>query len=250
MLVESRGKTWSFGKAKRVLIILGLLGCAGMGALVALLLLYHGMAKENRLLEKNLLAARSSNQPLQTENDMLMAQLSIAEAKIEVLRSERQRRQEGRINGERPEKPDMVEKDSSSSQDGEAASSIAVDDFRVYYDPNQGQLEVEFRLLNILDTDESVSGFIFVVFPSAEMGDPALSLPAVNLEDGVPADVDRGRYFNISNFNIIRFRTIAQSSPEAYGSPTVFVYGKTGELLLRTVFPMEISGLSSGFPDG
>jgi hypothetical protein len=94
--------------------------------------------------------------------------------------------------------------------------------------------------VNTLEPHEPVSGFVFAVFTGDEGMDP-LTLPVVNLVSGRPADVDRGRYFVISNSNVVRFDTTVQASPAGYKSVTVFIYDRTGEFLSDKVFPVEIS---------
>lgn len=244
LFVGSQGKIVSWGNAKGLMIALALILCVGFGAATILFSLYSGMAKKNVRLREEIIISQAKVAPLRSEKDILMAQLSIAEAKIEVLRSEKQRRL-GKEPDDGSTGPDsgMERAPGTIAQpETDTPSSTAIEEFKLFYDPDRYDLEVEFRLVNILETHEPVSGFIFVVFEEDEGTDPALTLPAVNLTSGRPADIDRGRYFIISNFNVIRFATTVQSSPEQYQSATVFVYGKTGELLLQKAFPIRISG--------
>lgn len=243
LLVGSQGKIVSWGNAKGLVIALALVLCVGFGASAILSSLYSGVISKNAKLRGEVDATQAKITPLRSERDILMAQLSVAEAIIEVLRSERQRRV-----GKSPDAL-MEPGRGTEGRSGEIAqldtdtpTATAIEEFKLFYDPDTSDLEIEFRLVNILESHEPVSGFIFVILERDEGADPPLTLPAVNLESGRPADIDRGRYFIISNFNIIRFATTVQSSPEGYQSATVFVYEKTGKLLLEKVFPVKILG--------
>jgi len=245
LFVGTQGKVFPLGNAKGLIILLSLVLAVSLGAAAAAYLLYRDALAENAGLSDVLRASQEQIAPLKDQKDILMAQLSIAEAKVEVLRSEKQR-----ILGKSPGKkassdgrPSQAQTDGGAAPQAREHPSTAIEQFKVFHDPESNDLEVVFRLMNILESREPVSGFIFVVFGKGKATDGYLSLPAVNLASGRPEDIDRGQYFIISNYNDIHFRTTVDESPEQYQVATVFVFEKTGELLLQQDFPVVIAGL-------
>jgi len=248
MLVQSHGRVLSFGNLKGLIVTAAILLCISAAAGAVLVLRYIDLGREKLAMQQAISEAQERIDPLRDERDMLIAKLSISGAKVKLLRSEKQRRTAGREEGGAAEADDGVGASTSSaaSTGTNRVPSTAVEGLKLFYDPDRREVEVEFRLVNILESHDPVSGFIFVVFQRSREEDPPLALPAVNLIAGRPADIDRGRYFIISNFNIIRFKTIVQSSPERYRSVTVFIYGSKGELLLEEAHPIVVSAVSSG----
>ena len=68
-----------------------------------------------------------------------------------------------------------------------------------------------------------------------------LSLPGISLVGGKPTGSQQGNAFGISNFRIMKFRTSKPDSLEKYQTASVYVFAKTGELLLEQDFPLKLS---------
>ncbi|MEE8398810.1 MAG: hypothetical protein V3S89_07380 [Desulfobacterales bacterium] len=249
LFVEDRGKVISVGNVKGTMLAMIILLVGIIGTAAGFYFLHNRSEVRNSELQKALMNSEQRMMPLRNEKDVLMARLVVAEARIETLQSRNMspKGADSKKVPSRQQPPDKMAREVPAQP--ESIRTVAIEKFKVFYDPGASNMETEFRLTNILGTEEPVSGFIFVVFRKTEaFDDGTMVQPAVNLISGKPADIRRGRYFLISRFNVIRFKTTMESSPEDFQYATVLVYARSGELMLSEEFPFQIEEVPTDVP--
>lgn len=127
----------------------------------------------------------------------------------------------------------------------EAAPVIDVKDLKVSHDTGQQMLYAQFMVKKRDDGPDTVKGRTFVVLKSDTAGGRRLlPMPAVPLEDGRPVRVRSGRFFSISRFNIVKFKTAFKGSDDVFSEAAVLVYALDGTLLLEKSFDIQVAVVS------
>jgi hypothetical protein len=244
LLVGNSGKVLSFNNVQGWTIASAFVLAICITLAIILFFLYRSAVDKNESLLKALTGAREQIAPLKSDKDILMARLVIAESKIEALRGKEGKQVERsagdsiNVNVDSQKEPS----DSHIQNKAEKTRSVKIEQFNVLYDQDAGDIRIEFKLTNIRQDSQPVSGFIFVVFKEDSIAqDSWLALPKVTLVSGKPSQINKGRYFIISRFTIIRFTTKIEFDPELFKRATVYVFAKKeGELLLEDDFPVAI----------
>lgn len=112
--------------------------------------------------------------------------------------------------------------------------------FEVNYTPGAQVLEAVFRIYNLSQPRQMLSGDIVLVYRKKD--DPAvppLAVPNVTLRGGRP-NPGGGQEFRINNYRTMRFRAPGQSAPIAYDTVTVYVFEEEGTLLLNRDYDVDI----------
>jgi len=243
LLVGNSGKVLSFNNVQGWTIASAFVLAICITLAIILFFLYRSAVDKNESLLKALTGAREQIAPLKNNKDILTARLVMAESKIEALQGKEEEQAERSTEDSIDVNADSQKEPSGSSFKGQAEKtrSVQIEQFHVLYDQDAGDMRIEFKLTNILQDSQSVSGFIFVVFKedTTTQGD-WLALPDVTLVSGKPSRINKGRYFVISRFTIIRFTTKIEFNPELFKRATVYVFAREGELLLEREFPVEI----------
>jgi len=118
---------------------------------------------------------------------------------------------------------------------------IAVDNFSYSISTNNSIIKTKFKLTNKSLNLRSVAGHAFVMLKSNAMDkNKWFIFPQVAIINGKPAIVKKGRFFSISNYNIIKFsRKTPIENIESFNEAKVFVYGSNGTLLMEKIFPFS-----------
>ena len=120
--------------------------------------------------------------------------------------------------------------------------SVVIEDFSVSAKSGSNSLRVQFKLKNTSLYSQHVSGHAIVVLKGEAIEQKEwLSLPEISLVEGKPTGSQQGKAFGISNFRIMKFRAGKPQFPEKYHTASVYVFAKTGELLLEQDFPLKIN---------
>jgi hypothetical protein len=112
-------------------------------------------------------------------------------------------------------------------------AEISVDNFMVCYNPDAGRVNVEFKVINIGEKKQPVSGYAYTILKDGkEEKDRWLIFPETQLLNGMPVQT-RGMRFHIYNFRTMKF-SVKHDDPNQYTFATVFVYRQdNGEGILR-----------------
>jgi hypothetical protein len=227
-----------------------------------LIFLYIGLMDEKTALERIVTSHKHEKAVIQKEKDSLMAQLAIAESKLKIS-MEGNKTTDPAAQVKHVQKPiETVESintkvtkipvkkvpyekkaDKPVLNLKTELARISVDNLLVCYDPYTGRMHVEFKVINIGEKKQPVSGYAYAILKDGkEEKDGWLIFPETRLSDGMPVQ-NRGMRFRIYNFRTMKF-SVKQDNPDKYTYATIFVYQQdTGKLMLERDF--EITTVSN-----
>ncbi len=266
LFVADQGQVITIRKFKGLMLLAIFIMVVALSAVVSIYMLYKKPFAENRRLEAALAGAARQVRTLGEERDLLLTRLGIAELRLK--KSQAPEPVETPVQPVVPETlvpetlvPAIVEEPSQAGVaavpetepvrpqpsllpvvTSEVIPEIKVDvrNFQVRHDPGQKLLNVQFRLKNVYVEAGAVSGRTFVVLENDQDEETGiLTFPRVTLVDGKPGRIHLGRYFSISRFNIVKFKSAYEDSPKPFNSAMVFVYPGAGDLLLEKRFSIE-----------
>lgn len=226
--------------------------------------LFHSTQKDNRDYTSKIDAYKQQINSIQTEKDILMAKLVIAESKLNGDRlSGMENGADTQSSDGKEIKPDENEhipdnrqvntpKKNASDNDTAAGDSpddnkpdsdiingVDVDKLVFSHEPKIDLLRTTFIVKNAGDTSEAISGYIFIIFKADETAPKDwFALPSVGLAGGKPAFPKRGQYFKIHRFKTVHFKAGRQKNPESYKKATIYVFGEDETLLLKKTVPV------------
>ena len=120
--------------------------------------------------------------------------------------------------------------------------SVAIEDFKLSVKSSNNSLRVRFKLKNTSSDSRHVSGHAIVVLKGEKIQENQwVSLPGISLIGGKPNGKQQGNAFGIKNFKMMQFTANKSRSPELFQTASVYVFAKTGELLLEQDFPVKLS---------
>jgi hypothetical protein len=270
LFVGDQGEVITIRKFKGLMLLAVFIMVVALSGTASIYMLYKKPFAENRRLEAKLTQVAGQVRALGEERDLLLTRLGIAESKLKkaqvppqpVLAEEGAPDAETAQPQDTPESPSVeaaavesvqtrpaetkppVRAETASpppaAEDMKPEVKVDVRDFQVEHDPEQTLLKVQFRLKNVNVEAGAVSGRTFVVLKNdQDAATGVLTFPKVTLVDGKPGRIHLGRYFSISRFNIVKFKTVFTDSPRPFNSATVFVYSGAGDLLLEKQFAIE-----------
>jgi hypothetical protein len=216
--------------------------------------------REKNQLEAQLKRVEEQNQKLRDERDILMTRLVLAESRAEGAREsvpEEQAEEEisatdHQIAADVETADPVVMAETENGRQNVASTqaersppssglSVAVENFKINTRSGSNSLRVQFKLKNTSAYSQHVSGHAIVVLKGEGVAQSDwLALPDISLVDGKPTGSQQGHAFGISNFRIMKFRTRKPSSPEKFQTASIYVFTKTGEVLLEQDFPVEL----------
>jgi|GEM_PF-446309 len=278
LFVGDQGEVVTIRKFKGLMLLAICIMIVALSAAASIYMLYKKPFEENRRLEAELAKVGGQIRMLGEERDLLLTRLGIAESKLKKAQAAAQPAAIASDPGTKPvdapadtASPDSAAAPVAPSAPAPAAEpeppvkreapptvtpeevkpeiKVDVRDFRVRHAPEQKLLNVQFRLKNVNVEAGAVSGRTFVVLKSdrdAETG--FLTIPKARLVDGKPARIHRGRYFSISRFNVVKFKSTYEAPPRTLNSATVFVYSGAGDLLLEKHFAIENPFIETNVP--
>ncbi len=272
--VGDYGETISLGEFKRLAIIFISVLLIIVVSMSFVFFLYRSKSKENKKLKSALAAAQKAASNLQDEKDLLMIRLVLAEKKLNVGASEMQEKtadqppetsspkkdtieikpktvQSKPVEVPAQNKPEIqsptVTTDSSEGSDHtEEQPAVRVEDLTIRNEPDSKTLKVQFVLRKVDLSLETVAGYAHVVLKQDDVDpDQWFTLPTVPLASGKPAQANRGQYFSISRFKLMKFEKNYPETLSIFNHAMIFVFSKQGEILLEAEFPITIEDIAS-----
>ena len=259
ILVGEYGEMFYVRKFKTLVtlnILTILILCIG---LILFVFLGKNKINENRELKKELNALRDKTAALQDEKDMLMVRLVVAESaakkkdesasltkkkssnKIIDKSSKKKPRNKENIKGQRKESKKRVEKKNTASSRSEVSTGVDIKEFLFSYDSDHNTIKSKFKLINTSINNKPVSGYAFVILKSDKVAqDKWLVSPLVELKDGLPLNIKKGRFFSISRYTFLRFEEKITIDPSKFNKVYVYIFSLKEKLLLQKVFPVKI----------
>jgi hypothetical protein len=124
----------------------------------------------------------------------------------------------------------------------ESNLSIAIEDFNASNHRDDTIVQVRFKIKNTSPDSQKVSGHAIVVLKGDSVDEQKwVTIPVVSLVSGKPTGREKGYAFGISYFRNMQFKTNTPDTPQEYNQASVYVFLKTGELLLEQEFPVSLS---------
>jgi hypothetical protein len=261
LFIGNRGKPITLKRFKGMVLIT----LFAVGLVIALAAgLYwwnRSILQEKNLLESKLQELTEQNQELRHERDILLTRLVVSESRtLEKQDSAPERQsdeeppaQTGQETNEAVSSPPPAMTTTNNgdpikvsaqpdSESTEAGLSVAIEDFKLSVKSGNNSLRVRFKLKNTSSDSQHVSGHAIVVLKGEKIQENQwVSLPGISLIGGKPTGRQQGNAFGIKNFKIMRFTASKSRSPELFQTASVYVFAKTGELLLEQDFPVKLS---------
>ncbi len=261
LFIGNRGKPITLKRFKGMVLIT-LFGLVLVVALAGGLYWWNrSILQEKNLLDSKLRELTEQNQELRHERDILLTRLVIAESRtlekqetaLERQSDEEPPGQTGKVTNDAASSPppaiattnngDQTKvKAQPHSESTAAGLSVAIEDFKLSIKSSNNSLRVRFKLKNTSSDSQHVSGHAIVVLKGEKIQENQwVSLPGISLIGGKPTGTQQGNAFGIKNFKMMRFTASKSHSPELFQTASVYVFTKTGELLLEQDFPVKLS---------
>ena len=234
-------------------IAVAVVGIAGLG------FLYLRAMAHNTGLNHRIAAMKQQVAATQAEKEILMARLVIAETKIAAdpqetaassTESDAASAPALAKPATKPQQQTSVTPPASKSavppaaepslSPAETGMAVAVEDFKAMLDTYQNILTLEYKVRNASADETQIAGRTVLILKNSELDiNTWVVLPDVRLVDGRPTG-EQGQPFRISRFRIAKFAVEGYAEPSQFDTAVVFVYTKTGELILEKEFTVQI----------
>ena len=261
LFIGNRGKPITLKRFKGMVLFTLFVICVIIALAVGLFLWNRNIMGEKSQLESHLKKLEEQNQELRHERDILLTRLVVAKSRAldnqnrlpekQTPAESPEQTEQGANRAEQSAPLDMktteIEgqnqvKVQSNSDPPASGMSVAIENFKFSVRSDNSSLRVQFKLKNTSPYSQHVSGHAIVVLKGEEIQQNEwVSLPGISLVEGKPTGRQQGSAFGISNYKIMRFTARKAHSPEKFQTASVYVFAKTGELLLEQDFPVTLS---------
>jgi hypothetical protein len=264
LFIGDHGNVITLKHFKAIVIVIGSLFFLAL-VLAAVLFFQNQVAlKQNKDLHKRFADSKKQIEKLRHENEILMARLVRAEAKTkENVTEQREIPQKKNIAestalspkvASKPKPVKAVEKKPAVAQtvppepaptetdEATPVISVAVENFKVSAESDNKNIDVQFKIKNTSTgtPPQKVAGRIVVVLKGDDLQmDQWLVMPAVGLAGGIPSG-KRGKSFSIQRFHTMNFTSKAPNYSDQFQTAAVYVFTKTGKLLLEQDFAVNL----------
>jgi hypothetical protein len=263
LFIGDHGNVIALKRFKAIVTAAGLIFLGAIGTVTALFWVNYATLSKNRELQSAFEKSKSQIEDLRHEKEILMARLVIAESKAKDISAGggAQSRPEVSPVKQTPPKPQVVVNESpdkaehkspaapeavqpkpvaAETAESEADVSVAAENFSVAYETDSENLNAQFKIKNTSPQSQSVSGHVVLVLKGDDL--PAqqwLVMPAVAMAGDVPSG-KQGKMFSIRRFRTMNFAFKAPDNFEEFETAAVYVFSKSGELLLEEDFPVTL----------
>jgi hypothetical protein len=247
-------------------IMVGIGSVFVLAVIFAILLFFQnqGILEQNKDLQKCFADSEKQVEKLRHEKEILMARLVLAEAKtkenIAAAPQITQKMKEPQPVTPAPQvvsepepvkavekkpyvpKAAPVEPVPTETEEAEQTISVAVENFKVSRESGNKTLNAQFKIKNTSKGTPplKVSGRIVVVLKGEDLSmDQWLVMPAVGLAGDRPSG-KRGKSFSIQRFRTMNFTSKAPNYTDQFEIAAIYVFTKTGELLLEENFSVKL----------
>jgi len=235
LIISNRGNSITIKWFKTLVITTISVLVLAIAASTLLGFLYKNSIESNKNLLVDLKNLKHKNISLEHEKDILMARLILTESRVEE---------------SMPKTDDTITFDKTAAKDSntdkillqpEIPLSVSADDLIVFHQPDLNMLRVQYMLRNTGSKAHAIAGRSVVILKNKGDDDQNkwLILPHVPLVSGKPSG-KKGRNFSIFNLKTMKFRANDQTGPGQFNNATVYIYSRTGKLLLEKDFPIGV----------
>ncbi len=122
----------------------------------------------------------------------------------------------------------------------EPVLSVAVENFSVSYEPDSENLNAQFKIKNTSPQSQPVTGHTVLVLKGDDLPiDQWLVMPTVAMVGDIPSG-KKGKTFSIQRFRTMNFTFKTPDYFNEFQTAVVYVFLKSGELLLEEDFPVTL----------
>ncbi len=269
LLVGDHGRVINFGKIKGAVISLSVISFVAVMCSILLFYLYVQKKNENNQLLKTKTGLQESISDLKEEKDILMAQLVVAQAKLEKNAPVRKVEKKPDVAGQQVKK-DKNKKTASAKttlaktlQNAKARDavvkkpvkqkpvkpekkepvqlSVNITKFSVFHNTDTKLLMARFKINNTTKGNVAVAGRSVVVFTRKDdAAKKPLTLPLVSLRSGRP-NGKKGQSFKIRRFKLVALKSYNKPNPLAFDQATVYIFDARANLLFEKTYPVTFT---------
>jgi hypothetical protein len=260
LFIGDHGRVITLKRFKGLMLLVGSVVCASIVLTLGLYFFSHTIIAEKKQLEIELENAEKQLKVLRHEKDVLMTRLVLAESRTQEASGGQSEHQatamsanqvEAESTDQNPatvvaEKKPAVPAPIQSRTEPEIAQSesqlrVDIEDFQLTRLSADNSVQAQFKLKNTSPNSQYVAGHTVVVLKGEQI-EPQhwFSLPRVPLEEGKPTGRTRGHTFGINYFKTMRLSTVVPKSLGKVQAATVYVFTRSGELLLEQDFAVNL----------
>lgn len=263
LFIGDHGNVITLKRFKAIVLATGFLFFVAIGAVAILIFINRGILDENQGFRNRIENFQKKIETLRHEKEILMARLVLAESKAKENTPER-RQSRAEINTDdqiTPESPKLAKIETMEAEkktpsvseatlpksaaleprDTEPAPRVAVDNFKVSRVSGSTNLNAEFTIKNTSPEFQKVTGHAVVVLKGDDLPKHKwLVMPTVELVGDRPSG-KRGKKFAIQRFRTMRFTSRSPNDSGEFQTAAVYVFLKTGELILQQEFPVKLA---------
>jgi hypothetical protein len=262
LFIGDHGNVVTLKRFKAIVLVTAIVFFVAIGAVAFLIFMNKGTLEENQEYRKRIGNSQKQIEKLRHEKEILMARLVLAESKVkERLAVDRQSQVEKKPADQTPQKsltaskietvkdnkkmpvvPEATQPKpvSLESRDTDPVFSAAVENFKISRELDSANLNAEFKIKNTSPGDQKLAGHAVVVLRGNDLPKHKwLVMPAVGLVGDKPSG-RRGKKFSIQRFRTMNFASRAPNHSDEFRTAVVFVFSKTGELLLEQDFAVKL----------
>ncbi len=262
LFIGDHGNVITLKRFKAIVLVTGFLFFVALGAVAFLVFMSKGILDENQGFRNRIENFQKKIETLRHEKEILMARLVLAESKAKENAPERQQSQADintddqippesqtvskietvKVDKKMPSVPEATPSKPAAleSRDTEPALPVAVEDFKVSRVSGSANLNAEFRIKNTSPESEKITGHAVVILKGDDLPKHKwLVMPAVDLVGDDPSG-KRGKRFAIQRFRTMRFTSKSPNDSGEFQTAVVYIYLKTGELVLQQEFPVKL----------
>jgi hypothetical protein len=265
LFIGDHGNVITLKRFKAIVLVSASIFFIALGALAVLIFLNAGTHQKIQELKNRNQDSQKQIETLRHEKEILMARLVLSESKIKENISKRQKDQTPKNTSDQikkefrsaskietpkkdKKKPSVTETAQPSVTDVEVHDvepvlSVAVEDFIVSHESDSTNLNAQFKLKNTSPQPQKVVGHAVVVLKGNDLPENKwLVMPAVGLVEDKPSG-KKGKRFAIRRFRTMNFTSKTPKHSDEFQTAAVYVYLKSGELLLEQDFPVKLPPL-------
>ncbi|MFC1733438.1 hypothetical protein ACFL6I_24325 [candidate division KSB1 bacterium] len=134
------------------------------------------------------------------------------------------------VPGAPTEEVDIFEGDFNSER-------VGIENLEATLEINKIELNISFNVVNRLETNDAVAGYVVIVAKTTDGNMPYVSWPYMTINaNGVPADFTKGDRFTINYLRPTNARIMLNDPSERYSYYRINIYSLSGELMMKRTF--------------
>jgi len=262
LFIGDHGNVIALKRFKFIVIAAALIFFSVICAGAILFFVNHDTVAKNKELQRFLEKSKTQIETLRHEKEVLMARLVIAESKANKNSAEDRQRQGNittadqitpkpqavlkepaeKVDQKIPPVPETIQPKPVAAETAEPdpVLSVAVENFSVAYEPDSENLNAQFKIKNTSEQSQPVSGHTVIVLKGDDLPiNQWLVMPAVAMVGDMPSG-KQGKTFSIQRFRTMNFTFKSPDYFDEFQTAVVYVFLKSGELLLEEDFPVTL----------